>query len=576
VAVTGIEVDDEAVAPGVRRFSFLGRRMAGLEESSLSPEQVAAMVEALAELRRERRIHQAVVFCQSPRWGVLALALRERFGWPVVYDRIDLHSGFSTSGDGIAGEDRLLAQSADLVTATSQVLSAVDRHEARPVVLLANACEPDHWLDPVVADEIAALPRPVIGYFGAISEWFDAEVVEGLSVARPDWTFVLVGSTWGTDITRLEVRPNVHLLGERGYGELPSLAAGFDVGLIPFRRTPLTEATDPVKLYEMLALGIDVVATPLPEIARHCEVVHLAEGVDEFLDAIETALDRIGDEDRIRRRREIARANTWEERTDVLERELTGLFPNVTIGIVTFNNRDLTELCLESIAAHTVHPNYEVVLVDNASEDGTVEWLQSDVAARPRHRVVVNETNRGFAAGCNQAFENSTAEYLCLLNNDTVVTDGWLTTMVRALQGSPDLGLVGPSSNGVANEARVEPGYSELQGLHSWAADFVWRHDGEDFSIPMLALFCALTPRRLWEEIGGLDEIFEVGLFEDDDYCRRVRRAGADLRCRRDAWVHHFHEASFGALPAEEYQRVYEANRKRFNEKWRREARHDH
>jgi GT2 family glycosyltransferase len=84
----------------------------------------------------------------------------------------------------------------------------------------------------------------------------------------------------------------------------------------------------------------------------------------------------------------------------------------------------------------------------------------------------------------------------------------------------------------------------------------------------MVALFCAAMRRDVWEKVGELDERFEVGMFEDDDYCRRARKAGFEIRCLRDCFVHHWHQASFRLLGDEEYQRVYESNRRRFQEKW--------
>jgi GT2 family glycosyltransferase/glycosyltransferase involved in cell wall biosynthesis len=563
-----IEIDAEPVAPGVRTVTIPSARPLQVGEGSLRSEDLRIAVAAFAELRHKERIHQAVVLCHSPRWRPLAESLREEHGWPVVYDRMDLHEGFSTTDRSIGEEERALLAAADLVIATSEALALVDHPTTQPVLRLPNACEPGHWEEAVPGPELGDLPRPLIGYFGAISEWFDTRLVEDLAIARPQWSIVLVGSTWGADVSRLERLPNVRLLGERPYHELPSLAAAFDVGLIPFKRTPLTEATDPVKLYEMMALGLEIVARPLPEISRHSDLVNLAEDTDSFVDAVERALAQAGDVEAVARRRAFARANTWEARVEVLEEALIRLFPPVTIGIVTFNNRELTELCLDSIGSFTVHPNYEVVVVDNASEDGTAEWLKDEVAARPGHRVILNATNRGFAAACNQAFADSNADILCFLNNDTVVTTGWLAAMVRTLMGSREIGLVGPSTGGVANEAKVAPGYAVLAGLHDWAEGFVSRHEGESFSIPMLALYCAALRRSVWEELGGLDERFEVGLFEDDDFSRRIRRAGYDVRCLRDAWVHHFQEASFGMLPVDEYERIYEANRRRFQSKW--------
>ncbi len=569
VGAEEIAIHPEPVAEAVRTITLPGRKSLTVGEDDLRVDDVALMVRAFAVLRRRERIHQGVVLCHSPLWRPLALRLREEFGWPVVYDRMDLHQGFSTTGASAEEEERLLLEEADLVTASSGVLEKIDGLPNLKALRLPNACDPGHWEGASPSPDLEHIPRPIIGYFGAISEWFDTELVVGLATRRPDWSFVLIGSTWGADTSRLAILPNVHLLGERPYEELPALAAAFDVGIIPRRRTPLTEAMDPVKLYEMMALGLEVVAPPLPEMEAHGDLVRLAEGVEGFLGAIEEVLEAPSGGEAHDRRLAFARANTWDTRAAELERALEKLFPAVTIGIVTFNNRELTELCLDSIERCTVHPSYEIVVVDNASTDGTPAWLEDEAARRPKLRVILNRSNRGFAPACNQAFAGAQGEVFCLLNNDTVVTRGWLSAMVGALMRDPKLGLVGPSSNGVANEARVTPGYRDLAGLPEWAERYVWDHDQESFPIPMLALYCAALRREVWGAVGGLDERFEVGLFEDDDFSRRIRQAGYDIRCLRGAWVHHFQEASFGALPEEEYARIYEANRRRFLAKWK-------
>ena len=573
-----IVVDPEPIAEGLRVFKLPCPRRFRLGEEPLHGEDLRIMADALEGLRSRERIHEAVILCHSPLWYPFAQILHEDFGWPVAYDRMDLHEGFSTTGASVAEDERLLLELAGLITATSGTLERVEGSAGERVLRLPNACDPDHWQAGVPHQpssrrrpdaRLAHIQKPIIGYFGAISDWFDTALVVELALARPAWSFVLIGATWGADVARLERLSNVHILGEQPYDELPSLAASFDVGIIPFKRTPLIEATDPVKLYEMMALGLEVVAPPIPELATHGDLIHLAEGAEAFLERIEGSLSGPRDVAAVERRQAFARANTWEMRVEVLEGALTELFPLVSIGIVSFNNRELTELCLESIAHHTIHPSYEIVVVDNASTDGSREWLEQEAVKRPNLRLIANDTNRGFGAACNQAFAEAAGEILCFLNNDTVVTRGWLSAMVRTLASSPQAGLVGPSSNGVANEARVEPAYTDLDGLREWAGDFVWRHDGESFSIPMLALYCAALRREVWEEVGGIDERFEIGLFEDDDLSRRIRRAGYDILCLREAWVHHFQEASFGALPKEEYARIFEANRRRCREKWK-------
>jgi GT2 family glycosyltransferase/glycosyltransferase involved in cell wall biosynthesis len=569
VGAVEISVDPEPVAEDVRIVTLPSWGSERAADSALSAEDARLMAEGFRKLRRQEQIHEAVVFCQSPYWRQLCVLLREMYGWPVVYDRMDLHQGFSSNDGWVVEEENRLIDEADLLTASSEVLAGITGVRAGPALWLPNACDPSHWKGALPSPELENLPRPIVGYFGAISDWFDADLVVGLAIARPEWSFVLVGSTWGADTSRLEVMANVHLLGERSYDELPPLAAAFDVGIIPRRKTPLTAAMDPVKLYEMAACGLEIVASRLPGLESHSDIVRLADDEEAFRSAVEEALTVSYNDPGRARHLAFAHKNTWDQRTEILDNALTELFPKVCIGIVTYNNLELTAQCLDSIERCTVYPNYEVLVVDNASHDGTPAWLEEKAARQSGLRVVLNNENRGFAPACNQAFADTEAEILCFLNNDTVVTQGWLAAMVRALASDRRIGLVGPSSNGVANEARVTPGYEDLEGLPRWAETYVWDHDGDHFSIPMLALYCAALRHEVWDEVGGLDERFEVGLFEDDDFSRRIRQAGYNIVCLRDAWVHHFQEASFATLPKEEYARVYEANRRRFRDKWK-------
>jgi len=250
------------------------------------------------------------------------------------------------------------------------------------------------------------------------------------------------------------------------------------------------------------------------------------------------------------------------------EEALRTAFPLVSILVVTHNNSAVTRLCLDSVRRWTGYPNREVVVVDNASSDDTARVLAEARDRDPALRFVVNNDNLGFAAACNQAARMAEGGVLCFLNNDTVVTPGWLWVLVRQVLDDPRVGLVGPVSNAVANEARVGTRYESAQQMQSWADGFTWRHDGRSFRLPMLALFCAVTRREVWNEIGELDEGFGVGLFEDDDYCRRLRRANFHIVCRRDAFVHHWQQASFRLLDAEGYLELYERNRVYYRRKW--------
>jgi GT2 family glycosyltransferase len=104
--------------------------------------------------------------------------------------------------------------------------------------------------------------------------------------------------------------------------------------------------------------------------------------------------------------------------------------------------------------------------------------------------------------------------------------------------------------------------------MPAWAASWNHRHSGEEVELPMLGLFCAALRREVWDRIGPLDERFGIGLFEDDDYSLRLRRAGYRLVCRRDAFVHHWQRASFRADGEKAYRQLYRKNHRLFVEKW--------
>ncbi|HZN69354.1 MAG TPA: glycosyltransferase family 2 protein [Tepidisphaeraceae bacterium] len=242
--------------------------------------------------------------------------------------------------------------------------------------------------------------------------------------------------------------------------------------------------------------------------------------------------------------------------------------PDVSVVVVTYNNLLFTKLCLGSLIRHTSEPPFEVIVVDNGSTDGTREYLCAVAEANPNVEVVLNRNNRGFAAANNQGLALAKGRTLILLNNDTVLPQGWMSRLVAHVE-DPTVGLVGPVTNRIGNEAEIEVTYRDYGGMLRFAEERARAEAGRSFDIPMPAMFCLAMRRDVYERIGPLDERFEVGLLEDDDYARRARDAGYRLVCAEDVFVHHFGQASFGELvPTGDYMRLLKANQRRYEEKW--------
>jgi len=238
-----------------------------------------------------------------------------------------------------------------------------------------------------------------------------------------------------------------------------------------------------------------------------------------------------------------------------------------SVIVVTQDNLCFTRLCLESLLANSSRREMEVIVVDNGSGDGTPGYLESLSIATGRVRPILNRENEGFARANNQGLAASIGDDLILLNNDTIVPPGWDDRLARHLR-DPEVGLVGPLTNRICNEAQVDTDYSTYGGMVEFA-DRVARDDPGDLSeMQMLAMFCLAMRRDVLERLGPIDERFGLGLFEDDDYSKRARAAGYRVVCARDAFVHHFGQASFGALEGGEYGRLWHRNRALFEEKW--------
>lgn len=217
----------------------------------------------------------------------------------------------------------------------------------------------------------------------------------------------------------------------------------------------------------------------------------------------------------------------------------------VSIVILTHNNLSYTQECLAALEENT--KDHEVVVVDNASTDGTVEFLQGLEKRQPNAKVILSETNTGFAAGCNLGVAAATHEAICLLNNDTVPLPGWLDALRASRE--PGMGAVGakllfPDMTlqhcGIAFDRREQP------TPHYWPYHrfFDYPEEIEEANVagvvPAVTAACLLTDKTVWDEVEGMDEGYLVANFEDVDFNLKVRNAGHRVFYEPAARVIHY------------------------------------
>ena len=313
------------VAPQVLEIHMHLPREPVYHHRMLTPPETDLLLRGVERLVRVASVKKLIQIVSFPLWSQLAERLKREFGFPIVYDCHDLLSGFRDISSDIVAAEPALLESSDLVCFSSQWLLS-EAARAHPAIgekslVVRNGVNP--------ADYSGAAPgerhdKPTIGYVGSLDFWFDVEAIRKAAVRHPEWNFSLIGRVESESIHPLASLPNVVLEGEIAYHDLPGCMSNFDVAVIPFLRMPLTLATNPLKLYEYLCLGIPVVSTRLPEIEPFHDLVYLSEDADDFVRQLESAVAQ--DNPELRALRKAAAAgNTWRARCEQLNQRFASL-----------------------------------------------------------------------------------------------------------------------------------------------------------------------------------------------------------------------------------------------------------
>jgi GT2 family glycosyltransferase len=235
----------------------------------------------------------------------------------------------------------------------------------------------------------------------------------------------------------------------------------------------------------------------------------------------------------------------------------------VSIVMLSWNAPQFTEDAIASIRARTSLP-HEIIIIDNGSGEETVRRLE----AIDGIRVIYNAVNTGFAFGCNQGLAAARGTHVVLLNNDVIVTDGWLEAMIDVQRRNPTVGCSAPRTNRIVGYQQVDNvPYENLDELPAFARERSYAERGRWTREARVVGFCLCLDRRMVAEIGGLNPRYGIGNFEDDDYCMRIRAAGYDIALCDDSFIHHFGNVTFKENKVD-YRASLVRNKEIFTKHW--------
>ncbi|MCK4966046.1 glycosyltransferase, partial [bacterium] len=200
--------------------------------------------------------------------------------------------------------------------------------------------------------------------------------------------------------------------------------------------------------------------------------------------------------------------------------------------------------------------------IDNGSTDGTEEYF------RNKYIYLRNNENMGFPKAVNKGMRNARGRYYVILNNDVLVTKGWLERLISTAEKEERIGMAGPVTNWISG-AQLDKNalYRDIEKMEEHAA-YVWETNKEQYeAYHRLRGFCLLIKKEVIDKIGGLDERFRIGNYEDDDFCLRVSKGGYICVIAKGVFVHHFGSVTFKEIDVD-YDKLLEENKKKFIQKW--------
>lgn len=498
---------------------------------------------------------------------ILDLAIEKKC--KIIYENID--NWETTLGNGIYNEEMLikLLTKSDLLVGTAkplvdQLKKYLKRYNIsdKKVIYLPNAVDSELFcgLKNLEKPNDLVTGKYTLLYYGSLwGEWFDWELIIELAKNNPEYSINLIGDYSGISDIVKKSPSNIHFLGLKKQIELPNYLKHVDYSFIPFKTGEIGDYVSPLKIFEYISMHTKVLSTNLPDISGYPNLF-CGDTWKEWKTIIsndyQVDIDKADD---------FVDNNSWQSRiTEIIDniypiKNNTSLKDSVSIVILNYNNKNVIFKSINSLLKYNQIYNYEIIVVDNGSTDGSYEMLKEKY--KNKIKLIQNSKN-GCSSGRNLGVELSNNKYLMFLDSDQWVTNKyWIEPYENILLNNDNTGLIGWAAGFFNNSGYA---YHTVDNFpyNYMPANVLARED-----ISYLGAGGMLIEKDLFDNIGGFDTMYDPTCYEDTDLSLKVRNENKNIYyCPYLGIVHLPHQTTKSGT--DEHRKLLKEKRNYFKKKW--------
>jgi GT2 family glycosyltransferase len=540
--------------------------------TDLTNKEIESLIDSIECLQYTQCFTHFTSYVANPFWLQIIKYINNT---SVIFDCLDYTKGFNTHSNLILElEDKIIEN--EYVIYTSPILKQLTNCNHMNFSYIRNGCDFDYFNKIIQTKIINKNNKKIIGYYGAISDWWDVDLVEQLILQFPNNDFHFIGNVYCNNITHtnkinnLNKYSNVTFFGEIPYDQLTKYISNFDVGIIPFIINDLIKCTNPVKLYEMFSFGLPVVLTELPDVLtlNINDLCYISKTTNDFINNIEKAINE-DEEDILNKRILYAKNNSWKNRFEQFDKVINIIRPKISIILLCWNNWLVTKRCIQSVLENSNYCCYELIIVNNNSTDETYEQLNTYYITKSNIKIIHNDDNYGFAMGMNIGVLNASADYIILLNNDTIVGKNWLYPLVKPLILN-NYGIGSPITNNCGNEVKQFIYYNDIDDLMVKSFSLQKYNLFKTCEIDRVPFFCPVLRKKDFFSVGMLDINYKFGGWEDDDLIHKLKiyNNGKQNYYTFGSFVYHIESLTMSQVTKQTNWTKNNPNKNYFEKKW--------